>query len=117
MRRDYLDYTARLGRTIDSFKAKLYSGRSRMAHKPEAQAKADPSLAPQACVPVPAARSISSILASSPLLTPQVWEWALQQTTDGEIAAGLQEVRETGGTELGEVIQKLKPKRRDRPGF
>jgi hypothetical protein len=116
MRRDYLDYTARLGRTIDSFKAKLYSARSRMAHKPEAEASPS-SLPPRVCFPVPAARSISSILASSPLLTPQVWEWALQQTTDGEIAAGLQEVRETGGTELGEVIQKLKPKRRDRPGF
>jgi hypothetical protein len=40
--------------------------------------------------------------------------WALQQATDEEVVAGLKDMRENGGTELGDVIQKLKQKRRDR---
>jgi hypothetical protein len=50
---------------------------------------------------------LSHILAATPVLTPQLREWALQQTTDEEIVAGLKEVQERGGTELGDVIQRL----------
>jgi len=35
-------------------------------------------------------------------------EWALHQATEEEILAGLKEVHDKGGTELGEVIKRLK---------
>lgn len=38
----------------------------------------------------------------------------MMQATDDEIVAGIIEVQEKGGTELGAVIQKLKQKRQDR---
>jgi hypothetical protein len=57
---------------------------------------------------------LGSILASTPLLTPQLREWAVAQASDDEIVAGIDEVQEKGGTELGEVIQRLKQKRKDR---
>jgi hypothetical protein len=40
-------------------------------------------------------------------LTPELREWALRQATEKEIVAGLKEVREKGGTELGELIHDL----------
>ena len=47
-------------------------------------------------------------------LPPEFREWALRQATEEEILAGLKEVEETGGTELGETIRRLKQKRRAR---
>jgi hypothetical protein len=41
-------------------------------------------------------------------LTLELREWALRQATEEEIVAGLKEVREKGGTELGELIHELK---------
>ncbi len=48
-----------------------------------------------------------------PPLPPELKEWALQQATEQELLAGLKEVQEKGGTELGEVIQKLQRRRID----
>jgi hypothetical protein len=40
-------------------------------------------------------------------LPPDLREWALRQATEEEIVAGLKEVRENGGMELGELIDEL----------
>jgi hypothetical protein len=57
---------------------------------------------------------LSSILAAAPILTPEVREWALKQATNEEIIAGLAQVRAQGGSDLGEVIERLKQKRHQR---
>jgi hypothetical protein len=57
---------------------------------------------------------LSSILASAPILTAEVRAWALKQATDEEIIAGLAEVRAQGGSDLGDVIERLKQKRHPR---
>jgi hypothetical protein len=57
---------------------------------------------------------LSRIMAAAPLLTPELKEWALSQTANEVIVAGLTEVREQRGVDLGEVIQKLKQKRHAR---
>lgn len=48
-----------------------------------------------------------------PPLPPELREWALQQATDQDHFAGLKELQEKGGTELSEVIQRLKQRRND----
>ncbi len=40
-------------------------------------------------------------------LPPAIREWALPQHTEEEIVAGLREVREKGGPDLGELIHEL----------
>ena len=40
-------------------------------------------------------------------LTPELRAWALQQFTEEEIVAGLQELREKGGLEFREFVQEL----------
>jgi hypothetical protein len=57
---------------------------------------------------------LSSILASAPVLTPEIRQWALQQITDEQVMAGLTEVREQGGTDFGAVIGRLKQKQPNR---
>src|SRR2546425_4146099 len=40
-------------------------------------------------------------------LTPEILEWARQRFTDEEVLAGLREIRQTGGLELGDFIHEL----------
>jgi hypothetical protein len=48
------------------------------------------------------------------LLPPDLKEWALRQYSEAEILAGLQEVRQQKGPELGEIIQELEQELTDR---
>lgn len=41
------------------------------------------------------------------LVTPEILAWARQQFTEEEIVAGLRDIRETGGLELGDFIHEL----------
>jgi hypothetical protein len=49
-------------------------------------------------------------------LPPELRDWALHQHqhTEEDILAVLREVQEKGGTEMGEVIKRLKQKRKNR---
>jgi hypothetical protein len=42
-------------------------------------------------------------------LTPELREWAKGQFTDEELAAGIREIRETGGLTFDDVIRGLEP--------
>ncbi len=50
---------------------------------------------------------------TAPSIPPELREWARQQNTEDELLAGLKEIQEKGGIELGEVIQRLKQRRID----
>ena len=63
----------------------------------------------------PADAAILKKLLGPPPLPPELRQWALeQQATEEEILAGLKEIQEQGGAELGLVIQALKQQRIDR---
>jgi hypothetical protein len=50
---------------------------------------------------------------TAPAIPPELREWARQQNTEDELLAGLKEIQEKGGIELGEVIGRLKQRRID----
>ncbi len=49
----------------------------------------------------------SEITPGTGKLTPELLAWARQQFSEEEIVAGLRELRETGGRELGDFIHEL----------
>lgn len=51
--------------------------------------------------------ALTSSNGSLPKLTPELLAWARRQFTDEEFAAGLRDIRETGGVELSEFIHDL----------
>jgi hypothetical protein len=57
-------------------------------------------------------RETSSL--QTPPIPPELREWTSQQHTEEQLLAGLKEIEEQGGTELSEIIQRLKLKQLDR---